>query len=242
MRYPRNCLVLDSSTFWKRRVFPVRGTNESQRSPWESDRCQIPRHLRRSEWPIVQGRNRRSCSGTGRSVERWTAKTERWYNDRAVRSSVDLTFRSLCITFPEWMYLIALNSWYMMKTLWMFCRMLPFLMTLWRSVSGETGRKVFQAKCLRIAALRDLREFFFFFGPGLTHPCTRTRDICPGRCSPCADRSVVWCSRDWRTTVGTLFHGTSSARPSGFEKRRRSIFFTATVSLFFLSIAFHTMP
>lgn len=102
----------------------------------------------------------------------------------------------------------------------MSCRMFPFLMTLWRSVSGETGRNVFQAKCLRIVAARDLCEFFF--GPGKTHPCTRTRDKCPGRCSPCEDRAVVRCSRDWRTTVETLSHGMCAARPSDPGKRRRS--------------------
>lgn len=46
----------------------------------------------------------------------------------------------------------------MMNTLWRSFRILPFLITLWRSVSGETGRNGFQAKSLRIAAARDLRS------------------------------------------------------------------------------------
>lgn len=62
----------------------------------------------------------------------------------------------------------------------------------------------------------------FFFEPGKTHPCTRISDICPDRCSPCEDRSVVWCSRDWRMIIGTLSRETSSARPFGYQRRRRS--------------------
>lgn len=82
-------------------------------------------------------------------------------------------------------------------------------MTLWRSVSEETGRNVFQAKSLRNDAC-DLFEFFF--GSGKTHPCTRIRDKYPDRCPPCVDRLVVRCSRDSKTIVETLFHGKYAVR------------------------------
>lgn len=70
------------------------------------------------------------------------------------------------------MYLIALKSWYMMKTLWMSLRMLPRLMTLWRSVSGETGRNVFQAeKCEDQAHVRQREPSRAY----IAYP--RTRDV-----------------------------------------------------------------
>lgn len=65
-------------------------------------------------------------------------------------------------------------------------------------------------------------SFEFFFGPGKTHPCTRIRDKYLGRCSPCEDRSVVWCCRDWRMIVETLSHGMYAVHPSDFWRHRRS--------------------
>lgn len=46
------------------------------------------------------------------------------------------TFKSLCITFPECMYFVALNNWYMMNTLWISFNIFPFLITLCKSVSA----------------------------------------------------------------------------------------------------------
>lgn len=45
------------------------------------------------------------------------------------------TFWSRCITFPEWRYLVARNSWYIIYCLCTSFRMLPRLITLCRSVS-----------------------------------------------------------------------------------------------------------
>lgn len=48
-----------------------------------------------------------------------------------------LTFWSRWITFPEWMYFVALSNWYMMKRLWISFKMVPRLITLCKSVSAN---------------------------------------------------------------------------------------------------------
>jgi len=47
------------------------------------------------------------------------------------------TFWSRWITFPEWIYFVALSNWYMMKRLWTSFRMVPRLITLCKSVSAK---------------------------------------------------------------------------------------------------------
>jgi len=47
------------------------------------------------------------------------------------------TFWSRWITFPEWIYFVALSNWYMMKRLWTSFRMVPRLITLCKSVSAN---------------------------------------------------------------------------------------------------------
>lgn len=118
------------------------------------------------------------------------------------------------MTFPEWIYLMDLNSWYMMYTLWMFLR-IPLFMTLCKSLSENIRRKT------RFGINKVLIGYLFVWII-FVYPCIQKQGKYPDRYLLCANPSIELCYRDWRMKVKTWSREKCAERPSDFWRHRIS--------------------